>query len=123
MDTNLIIAIVSMFSALAFYTIGVWGEKLQGELKGWHLAFFWLGLAFDTLGTNRMFAIAGGVELDVHGVTGLIAITLMFIHAVWASWVLYRKDTDMAAKFHKFSIFVWVMWLIPFVSGLVLAMF
>jgi uncharacterized repeat protein (TIGR03987 family) len=123
MDTNLIIAIVSMIAALTFYTIGVWSEKLAGELKGWHLAFFWMGLMFDTLGTNRMFHIAGGVQLDVHGVTGLIAITLMFIHAVWASWVLYKKDHAMAVKFHKFSVFVWVIWLIPFISGMFLAMF
>ncbi len=123
MDTSLTIAIVSMIAAFTFYTIGVWSEKLAGTLKGWHLAFFWLGFVFDTLGTNRMFHIAGGVDLNVHGVTGLAAITLMFIHAVWASWVLYKKDREAARNFHKFSIIVWVIWLIPFVSGLALAMF
>ncbi len=122
MDLTLIIAIVTMFSALAFYTIGVWAEKLQGELKGWHVAFFWLGLIFDTLGTNRMFTIAGGMQWDLHGVTGLIAITLMFISAVWASWVLYKKDHAMARKFHKFSVFVWGIWLLSFISGMMLAM-
>ena len=123
MDTSLTIAVVSMIAALSFYTIGVWSEKLQGELKGWHLVFFWLGFAMDTLGTNQMFRIAGSVQLDVHGITGLIAITLMFIHAVWASWVLYKKDHEAARKFHRFSLFVWIIWLIPFFSGLVLAMF
>ncbi len=123
MNATLTVAIISMIAALTFYTIGVWSEKIQGVLKPWHLAFFWLGLVFDTLGTNRMFHIAGGVQLDVHGVTGLIAITLMFIHAMWASWVLYKKDENAARNFHKFSIMVWVIWLIPFVSGLALAMF
>ena len=35
------IAILSMVSALTFYTIGVWGEKIVGRLKSWHLIFFW----------------------------------------------------------------------------------
>jgi uncharacterized repeat protein (TIGR03987 family) len=122
MDASLLFAIVAMFTALAFYTIGVWAEKFAGTLKGWHLIFFWLGLLFDTLGTNQMFKIAGGVLWNLHGITGLAAITLMFIHAIWASWVLYRKNEEAAAKFHRFSIFVWTMWLIPFISGLILVM-
>ena len=122
MDVALIIPIISMIAALTFYTIGVWSEKIQGMLKPWHLAFFWLGFLMDTFGTNRMFRYAGGVRFNPHSVTGLAAITLMFIHAVWASWVLYKKDEKAARNFHKFSIFVWVIWLIPFVSGLALAM-
>ncbi len=54
----LIYAIVFINLALVFYTIGVWSEKLQGELKGWHLAVFWIGLTFDTLGTTFMSKIA-----------------------------------------------------------------
>jgi len=28
-----------IFGACILYTIGVWGEKLQGRLKAWHLAY------------------------------------------------------------------------------------
>jgi uncharacterized repeat protein (TIGR03987 family) len=38
--------------ALLFYSIGVWSERIQGRLKAWHLAFFWLGLVCDTWGTG-----------------------------------------------------------------------
>ena len=48
----LVYAIISITSALIFYTIGVWSEKKQGELKIWHLLVFYLGLVFDTLGTT-----------------------------------------------------------------------
>ena len=40
----LIAAICVISSALVFYTIGVWGERLQKKLKLWHIIFFLLGL-------------------------------------------------------------------------------
>jgi len=117
------LAIVLMFSALAFYTIGVWGEKFAGRLKAWHLVFFWIGFAADTSGTTLMGKIAGQFTVNIHSITGAAAILLMFVHAVWATVVLLQKDREAAIKFHKFSVTVWAIWLIPFVSGLLLAMF
>jgi len=103
-------------AALAFYSIGVWSERFQGRLKLWHLAFFILGLICDTWGTGMMFQYVGGMVFDVHGISGLIAILLMFIHAVWAAVVLFRQDENAIKNFHKFSLFVWVIWLIPYFS-------
>ena len=36
----LIAAICVISSALVFYTIGVWGERIQRKLKFWHIIFF-----------------------------------------------------------------------------------
>ena len=108
--------------ALIFYTIGVWSERFQGRLKAWHLVFFWLGLVCDTWGTGLMLELAGGLTADVHGVTGLIAIVLMLIHAVWATIVLVRKDERWIKNFHKFSIVVWLIWLIPYSSPMFIQM-
>lgn len=84
----LIYAIVTIYLALIFYTIGVWSEKLQGKLKKWHLAVFYLGLMFDTTGTTLMSKIAKeGFQLNFHGLTGLLAIILMLLHDVWATVV------------------------------------
>ncbi|MCW1967723.1 MAG: HsmA family protein [Anaerolineae bacterium] len=116
------IAILSMVLALTFYTVGVWGEKIVGRLKAWHLIFFWLGLIFDTLGTTLMGRIAGSFSFNMHAVTGLAAIILMIVHAVWATGVLMLKREDAVRNFHRFSLIVWFLWLIPFVSGLILAM-
>jgi uncharacterized repeat protein (TIGR03987 family) len=121
MPTILIVAIISMFSALGLYSIGVWSERFAGRLKLWHLLFFWSGLIFDTLGTSIMGKIAGGFDFDFHGITGVLAILLMFGHAIWASVALYLKQEKVIQNFHKFSIAVWVAWLIPFVSGLIIA--
>jgi uncharacterized repeat protein (TIGR03987 family) len=108
--------------ALVFYSIGVWSERLQGRLKPWHLAFFWLGLVFDTWGTGLMIDMAGGLTFDIHGVTGVIAILLMLVHAVWATLVLLQKDEKAILNFHKFSLLVWLIWLIPYFSPMLLGM-
>lgn len=113
-------AIISITLALIFYTIGVWSEKLQGKLKVWHLAIFWIGLVFDTLGTTLMSKIASnGFQFNFHGVTGLLAIILMLFHVVWATLVLVKGSETAKVNFHKLSIFVWCVWLIPYISGAV----
>ena len=91
---------IIMAAALVFYSIGVWGERIQGRLKWWHF----------------VLDMVGGLTFDIHGISGLIAIILMFIHAVWALIVLLRKNEKMIQNFHKFSLFVWVVWLIPYFS-------
>jgi uncharacterized repeat protein (TIGR03987 family) len=111
-------AIISITLAFIFYTIGVWSEKVQGKLKIWHLFIFFLGLIFDTLGTTLMSRIAqGGLQFNFHGITGILAIILMLFHALWATIVLIKNDENIKTNFHKFSIVVWLIWLIPFVSG------
>lgn len=119
----LIYAIITITLALVFYTIGVWSEKIQGKLNKWHLVIFYIGLVFDTTGTVIMSKIAsGGFKLNFHGITGLIAILLMFFHVLWATVVLIKKDEMVKVKFHKFSIIVWIIWLIPFISGAIFGM-
>ena len=115
-------AVIVINLALLFYSIGVWSERLQGKLKIWHTVFFWLGLVCDTWGTGMMFDFVGGMTFDIHGISGLLAIILMFVHAIWATIVLVRKDEKMIVSFHRFSIFVWLVWLIPYFSPMVVGM-
>jgi uncharacterized repeat protein (TIGR03987 family) len=106
--------------ALVFYSIGVWSERIQGRLKPWHLVFFYLGLICDTVGTGLMIEAVGGLTTDIHGITGVIAIVLMMIHAVWATVVLIQKDEKAILNFHKFSMVVWFIWLIPYLSPMII---
>jgi uncharacterized repeat protein (TIGR03987 family) len=122
MAGQLITSTILISLALVFYSIGVWSERLAGRLKHWHLVFFWGGLVFDTTGTGIMFEMAGGIGFDIHGVTGIIAILLMFIHAIWASIVLVRKDEKAIINFHHFSVIVWAIWLIPYLTGFFVSM-
>ena len=125
MSPILMKAVTAITLALIFYTIGVWAEHRAKVLKPLHLAFFWLGLICDTTGTmlmSRMADGSGGGLMSAHGITGMIAIILMMIHAVWATIVLARKDEKTMHTFHRFSIVVWVIWLIPFVLGMMMGM-
>lgn len=109
MNSELILAIVSITLALVFYTIGVFGERKAKSLNKKHVIIFWLGLIFDTTGTLTMSKIAeegikeiSEVSQMIHGVTGLLAIILMLFHALWATWVLYKNDEKK--KLHSISL-------------------
>ena len=119
----LIAAIITITLALVFYTTGVWSEKIQGQLKKWHLLLFWTGIVFDTTGTALMGKLAGDIlQFNFHGVTGALAILLMLVHAVWGTAVLVRNRESELKSFHKLSLFVWIIWLIPYLSGMIYGM-
>ena len=122
MNSQAMLSMILITFALVFYTIGVWSERLSGRLKSWHLIFFWGGLVFDTIGTGMMMEMAGQLTADLHGLTGLLAIALMLVHAIWATVVLLRKDERAILNFHKFSLLVWLIWLVPYFSGFFLSM-
>jgi uncharacterized repeat protein (TIGR03987 family) len=122
MSYQLIISIITIVSALLFYTVGVWSERFAGKLKTWHLVLFWIGFVFDTTGTTLMADMAGKMDFDIHGITGALAIILMLGHAVWATIVLVTRQEKAIRDFHKFSLFVWLVWLVPFFTGMFGAM-
>ena len=127
MEPLLILAIIMISLALVFYTWGVWAEHRKGKLEPKHLILFLIGLFFDTSGTITMSVIAKGSEvvasgINWHAITGGFAIGLMLIHALWAAIVLKKKNEASQKSFHKFSLLVWLLWLIPYVSGAYLAM-
>jgi uncharacterized repeat protein (TIGR03987 family) len=107
-------------AALITYTIAVWGEQITKELKPTFVVMFCIGVICDTTGTLLMMTIEtsplGFYETLFHVITGATAIFLMLIHAIWAIRVLIQKDEISAARFNKFSKFVWLFWLVPFLS-------
>ncbi len=118
----LITAIITITLALVFYTTGVFLEHRSKQLNFRHLILFLSGLVFDTTGTLIMGSIATHTEtvtggINWHALTGFAAILLMAFHAIWAIFVLIRKDEKMQKVFHKFSLLVWLIWLIPYISG------
>lgn len=130
MSKLLIEAIISITLALIFYTIGVWSERRAKVLKYWHVIVFWLGLIFDTIGTTSMTMIANsndykvksGLTQYIHGITGVSAIILMLFHALWATLVMYRDNKKQRETFHRASVVVWSIWLIPYILGAIIGM-
>ena len=62
------------------------------------------------------------LQLLIHQSTGTLAIVLMLIHAVWATYIISRGSDKAKAVFHKFSVVVWVIWLIPYFAGMYIGM-
>jgi uncharacterized repeat protein (TIGR03987 family) len=110
--------------ALVFYSLGVWAERLAHYLKPWHVAAFWVGFAFDLSGTWAMHQLAEGPFdiLEAHTFTGQIALWLMLIHAIWATRVASTGNEVARQGFHRYSLVVWLIWLIPYISGMYLGM-
>lgn len=124
MTIELIFAIVTITLALVFYTIGVFSERHSGSLRIKHIVMFGLGLVFDTTGTTIMSAIAknevAASNFSLHQVTGMAAIILMAFHFLWAIYVLMKGTEKAKSRFHKFSLVVWLFWLIPYIVGMVI---
>ena len=102
-----IFAAIIISLALVFYTIGVFAERRYGTLRPNHLAFFWTGFVFDTAGTTIMSMVAGetgGAGSPLHAITGVLALSLMLFHAVWATVVVLRGNERSRANFHRLSI-------------------
>jgi uncharacterized repeat protein (TIGR03987 family) len=59
---------------------------------------------------------------DPHTLTGQLALWLMLAHAVWASIVVHRNLEKMKNLFHRYSLLVWAVWLIPYFGGMLMAM-
>jgi len=116
-------AIVLITLALVFYSMGVWAEHLRHDLLPWHVAAFWSGFFFDISGTTAMELMRPGFDwASVHTITGQIALWLMLGHAAWATWVVRRGEEGIRHRFHRYSLVVWLIWLVPYIGGMVLGM-
>ncbi len=120
----LIASSVLITLALVFYSTGIWAERIARLLRPWHVVTFWTGFAFDVSGTLVMYKIAEGRFdlLEPHTLSGQIALWLMLGHALWATIVIRKGIKPMLVKFHRYSLFVWLVWLIPYFGGMYLAM-
>jgi len=121
---SLIISTILITLALIFYSLGVWSERILKHLNPWHVVFFWVGFAFDISGTWAMHQMANGpFDLsEPHTLTGQIALWLMLLHAVWATWVIIKGSENVRKEFHRFIIIVWIIWLVPYFGGMYLGM-
>lgn len=124
MTTLVILSMILITLALIFYSLGVWAERIARYLKFWHVVSFWIGFVFDISGTYTMHLLAKG-PFDItapHTLTGQIALWLMLIHAIWATRVVIKNNERLLLVFHRFSIVVWIIWLIPYFGGMFLGM-
>lgn len=124
MSFLLIFSTTTITLALVFYSLGIWAERISKYLKSWHVIAFWVGFTFDVTGTLAMHKLSDNPFdfTDMHTLTGQIALWLMLAHAIWATIVVKRGYETLRLKFHRYSLFVWLIWLIPYLGGMFLGM-
>jgi uncharacterized repeat protein (TIGR03987 family) len=124
MSPSLMIASVLITLALVFYSLGVWSERLARYLKPWHVTAFWTGFLFDVSGTWAMHRLAERPFdlLQPHTLTGQVALWLMLAHALWATLVARKGSESTRKGFHRYSLIVWLIWLVPYFGGMYIAM-
>ena len=124
MSLLLIISTTLITLALVFYSTGIWAERLAKYLKPWHVVMFWIGFFFDITGTLAMHIMAKGpFDLrEMHTHSGQLALWLMFAHAIWGTWVIRKEKEHLRKIFHRYSLLVWLIWLIPYIGGMYLGM-
>jgi uncharacterized repeat protein (TIGR03987 family) len=110
-----------MFVALAFYTVGVWSQYRAKRLERRHVILFWAGLLADAAGTAMMFRLAGELSLSPHSISGLLVLALALIHSVAATDIFVRRRQRWLGRFYRVSLVFWVIWMIPFLTGLLIA--
>jgi len=124
MTPIMLISTILITLALVFYSLGVWAERISRYLKTWHVVAFWTGFVFDVSGTLAMHLMAGGFFdlTEPHTLTGQIALWGMLVHAIWATIVVRKGKEEVRKKFHRWSILVWLIWLIPYFGGMFMGM-
>jgi len=124
MNISTVISTTLITLALIFYSVGVWSERISRYLKAWHIAAFWTGFIFDVSGTWAMSRLSDDPFniLKLHTLTGQIALWLMLIHATWATYVVVKGSESSRKRFHRYSLIVWLIWLIPYFGGMIMGM-
>lgn len=122
MSSLVLSAIIFITLALILYSSGIWGTRISKKLMLVFVVLLWLGWVCDATGTTLMTLVAGKLSLNIHSISGAAAILLMLGNAIWATIVYRSKNDELLKSYSRFSIVVWLIWLIPFVGGMVGAM-
>ncbi|GHV47928.1 membrane protein [Clostridia bacterium] len=115
----LLSAFVVISFAFLLYSVSAWALIITKHFWRWNLILFWIGFVFDCAGAFLMSAIAGDSPAHpIHAVAGVDAMVFMLLHTLCATIIYARKHRRTMHVFHKFTLLVWIIWLIPFCTGL-----
>ena len=89
-------------------------------LKLCMIPFYTLLFIYATGIATIMFVIPGLFLAAPFVVVPLLAIILMIIHAAWATIAYAKKNPETLSRFHRLSIGVWLVWLVPYVCGMLM---
>lgn len=116
----MLFAVTCVSIAFLLYTIVIWSERITRKLLRWMIGCFFLGFAFDVVGTSIMAVLSKHPLLSTtHGKCGVFALAVMFLHLIWATLSVF-KEGKCQKYFTKYSIYAWFTWLIALITGMCL---
>lgn len=118
MLTEIIIATILFTLALILYSIAIWSERMRKQLMLWHVVVFSMGVTADALGVWITYKAVGGIVLTPHAIFGFTALFLMSVHFLWVLFS-FIKAKPRTRFFHHFNLFVWLFWVLSYLSGFV----
>ena len=122
MPPLLLTAVILFSIALVLYTTSVWSEHLQRQLKTWHLSVFGLGVITDAVATWLTIEFVGAIVFTPHALFGFTSLILMALHFGWALFVFISARQTGTVRFHRFSLFVWAVWMVSYFTGFLTGM-
>ncbi len=116
--------------AFIFYTAGIFKFRKKKFLKWNHIILFWLGFLFDLMGTLEMSTLKGIQKYNLdserinafHTLSGILAILIMLVFSLWATFIFVRDREEEKLTLYKFSLWAWIIWLIPYTIGIYMGM-
>lgn len=113
----MLVSVSLIVLALCLYSLAIWADKLQGQLKTWMIITFSAAFVADLCGTSLMGLLSDSQELSLHSYCGFLALVVMCLHLLWALLAKYRQGRS-SELFRRFSLWAWLLWLVAFFSGI-----
>ncbi|HLC64472.1 MAG TPA: hypothetical protein VJK25_04000 [Patescibacteria group bacterium] len=103
-------------AALIMYSLAIWTEHFSKEIRAWMVITFSAALTCDLIGTGITALHREVLTINLHGLFGFLALTVMALHFCWA-FIAITRQGKAAEYFHCWSTKTWCIWLVAFVSG------
>ena len=114
-----------MTLTLLGYTLGVQFEQRVEKKKPLHLVLLWAGFCMNAVGfglLTKMISGSSGFAPGLCRFMGIAALTILMVHAIWATAVLVLKEEKSTRIYHRDSSLLWKIWLVPFVVQILTAL-
>ena len=120
MKPVILVSVISITTALIVYSIAVWSNWRAKILSVAQIVLLWIGLAADALATRMMGLSVEETTWDFHTISGYAGLGLMAILAIVGSWAKLTSREDILRSFHKYAVPVWVIWVVSYLTGVVI---
>jgi hypothetical protein len=119
MPVNIMVGILSLFVALALYSIGAWGAFRSRKVGLAHLVLLWSGFFFDVVATAMMAIQAHGLVPDLHTGLAFLGMFGMLACAIIGTWAYRASKDHVCAAVARWVLTPWAVWVFVFVWGMV----